>query len=352
MTDPFTTFKKPITGWARAIIFDFDLTLGDSSEAITDCINKALQGVGVEPRSAEEIRKLIGLPLRDIFQRYAPAHIDIAQRLFIERADQVMTATTVLYPGVAELLRRLTVHTDLRFAIVSTKNHNRLEQITEKFGLRDAFQALVGADDVSRPKPAPDPTLRALQQLGCSADEAVFIGDTLADAGSAVAAGVPFVGVTSGTTSEAQLVQAGAVCVYANVVEALEDLLQLQGSAAAEPLPQPYRFTSEEEVRKEVEITVYKSSGPGGQKKNKTESAVRIKHLPTGIIVVATESRSQRKNRELAWQRLIDRLQRLNQKPKKRLPVKVPKAVKEARLQEKRARGQKKQWRQRPSTDE
>ena len=55
---------------------------------------------------------------------------------------------------------------------------------------------------------------------------------------------------------------------------------------------------------KDLMVTYYKSSGPGGQKKNKTESAVRIKHLPTGIIVTACESRSQSDNRERARQRL------------------------------------------------
>ncbi|HEX9873086.1 MAG TPA: peptide chain release factor-like protein, partial [Deferrimonas sp.] len=59
---------------------------------------------------------------------------------------------------------------------------------------------------------------------------------------------------------------------------------------------------------KDLVVTYYKASGPGGQKKNKTESAVRIKHLPTGILVTATESRSQHENRERALERLRERL--------------------------------------------
>ena len=58
------------------------------------------------------------------------------------------------------------------------------------------------------------------------------------------------------------------------------------------------------EIKRECEITFFKSSGPGGQHKNKTETAVRIKHAPTGIIVTATESRSQLRNRQLAFERL------------------------------------------------
>jgi hypothetical protein len=48
----------------------------------------------------------------------------------------------------------------------------------------------------------------------------------------------------------------------------------------------------------------FRGSGPGGQKRNKTSSAVRVTHEPTGLAVVASESRSQAQNRERAFQRL------------------------------------------------
>jgi protein subunit release factor B len=99
-------------------------------------------------------------------------------------------------------------------------------------------------------------------------------------------------------------------------------------------------------LKGEVEITAFKSGGPGGQHKNKTASAVRIKHLPTGIIVVATESRSQIKNRELAWQRLIEKMAKRRQKRKPRLPTRPSKAAKEKRFEEKKRRSSKKQARQ------
>jgi protein subunit release factor B len=98
-------------------------------------------------------------------------------------------------------------------------------------------------------------------------------------------------------------------------------------------------------LKNEVEITAFKSSGPGGQHKNKTESAIRIKHLPTGIIVVATESRSQIKNRDLAWQRLIEKLARRRQKRKPRLPTKPSRAAREKRLEQKMRVSRKKQER-------
>jgi len=107
-----------------------------------------------------------------------------------------------------------------------------------------------------------------------------------------------------------------------------------------------------EDLIKEVEVTTMRSSGPGGQHVNKTESAVRIKHLPTGITVIARDSRSQLRNRELAWQRLIEKLEARRRKKKKRIPTQIPAPVHEKRLAEKTRRGQKKAERARPKEDE
>ncbi|KAK9073441.1 hypothetical protein SSX86_007765 [Deinandra increscens subsp. villosa] len=61
---------------------------------------------------------------------------------------------------------------------------------------------------------------------------------------------------------------------------------------------------SDEKLLSQCEMDTYKSSGPGGQHRNKRESAVRIKHIPTGIVAQASEDRSQHKNRASALTRL------------------------------------------------
>jgi protein subunit release factor A len=78
---------------------------------------------------------------------------------------------------------------------------------------------------------------------------------------------------------------------------------------------------------------------------NRTESAVRLVHEPSGAVVTAADTRSQLRNREIAFERLIERLKRLNYRPRKRVPTRVPRAAKTRRLASKRLRAERKRAR-------
>lgn len=96
-------------------------------------------------------------------------------------------------------------------------------------------------------------------------------------------------------------------------------------------------------IRKsDIEIEFYRSSGPGGQHKNKTATAVRIRHIPTGIVAQASERRSQHLNREMAMERLKRAIAKLYYKPKKRIPTKLSQSQKLKRLEEKKKIARKK----------
>jgi len=95
----------------------------------------------------------------------------------------------------------------------------------------------------------------------------------------------------------------------------------------------------------DLKIEFYRGSGPGGQHRNVTDSAVRIRHLPTGIVAQASENRSQVRNRETAMKRLAEALARRERRIKKRVPTKVPSGEKNKRLNEKKQRSRTKQLR-------
>lgn len=102
----------------------------------------------------------------------------------------------------------------------------------------------------------------------------------------------------------------------------------------------------------EIEIDFYRSSGPGGQHKNTTETAVRVRHIPTGIVVVATSERSQLRNKEAALGELQRRLAARRRKPKPRIPVRPSKAAKRRRVDAKRKLGETKTLRAKPREDD
>src|SRR5512143_3190434 len=102
----------------------------------------------------------------------------------------------------------------------------------------------------------------------------------------------------------------------------------------------------------DCDVETYRASGPGGQHRNKTESAVRMTHRPSGLVRVATEYRSQLRNRVLALERIWRALEARKRKPKPRLATRPSRAARDRRLEDKALAAAKKRARRRPVTDE
>lgn len=188
---------------ARAVFFDFDFTLADSSPGVVVCMNHALSRLGLPPASDEAIRRTIGLDLVTVLgmlagEEWKPRGREFL-RHFTSKADEVMVASTVFLPDAARVLE--TLHgAGYRLGVVSTKYRHRVEEALERDGLLGLVDVVVGSDDVPRPKPAPDGLIKAAGALGLPADECVFVGDSVVDAKAARAAKMEFVAVLTGTT--------------------------------------------------------------------------------------------------------------------------------------------------------
>lgn len=102
---------------------------------------------------------------------------------------------------------------------------------------------------------------------------------------------------------------------------------------------------SARELERECSAEAFHGHGPGGQGVNTADSAVRMTHLPTGIVVVSRESRSQFRNRQLCLQKIREELRRRSIRPVVRRATKPTKASDARRLQQKRARSEVKKLR-------
>jgi ribosome-associated protein len=106
-------------------------------------------------------------------------------------------------------------------------------------------------------------------------------------------------------------------------------------------MPPPYA-TDERSLLAVTEVEVFTGGGPGGQHRNKTQNAVRLHHRPSGVLVTATERRSLEANKKAAFERLVERLERLNFVAKPRKKTRPKKGAVERRLKDKKQAARKK----------
>jgi len=109
---------------------------------------------------------------------------------------------------------------------------------------------------------------------------------------------------------------------------------------------------SDEELLKECDVNTFRSGGKGGQHLNKTESAVRLTHMITGIVVTCQNGRSQYKNKRQCLTQLRKKLEKLNYQDPVRIPTKKPMKERERILENKKKHSIKKQLRQKPKMED
>jgi len=202
-----TNPPTPTTGPYRLLVFDWDGTLMDSIGTIVACMDATVAELGLPPLPEGAIRATIGLGLRETMDELYP---DGGDELFRRVVDAYrrrwlggFAAGQGLFPGARETLERL-ADEGYWLAVATGKGRMGLDYDFERTGVAGLFLATRTVSE-SPAKPSPAMVHEILDELGVRADEALVIGDTTHDLDMAAAAGIPAVGVTSGSSTGEQL---------------------------------------------------------------------------------------------------------------------------------------------------
>jgi pyrophosphatase PpaX len=174
----------------RAVLYDFDGTLADSTELIMRCYRHTMRThLGSVPPD-EVWLSGFGMTLESQIARFARSDAEAVEMLDTYRAFQAIHHDDLLrpFPGAAETVAELE-RRGFALAIVTSKHRRATLQGMHLCGIVPHFDVIVTPEDVTHPKPHPEPVLVALERLGVQPHEAVFVGDSPHDMAAGKAAG-------------------------------------------------------------------------------------------------------------------------------------------------------------------
>ncbi|MFP4200687.1 MAG: HAD-IA family hydrolase [Clostridia bacterium] len=167
-------------------LFDLDGTLVDSARRIRSTLRKTLQNcLGLSP-DEDEIAGHTGVSLADIMRSYEPKRVEELVEYY--RDYYASIGPTPPFPGIVDILRSLRER-DCRLAVVTTKGRESAEDHLREADLVDYFPVVITSNEVTHPKPSPEPVELALSLLRSSPRRAIMIGDARADILSGKSAG-------------------------------------------------------------------------------------------------------------------------------------------------------------------
>lgn len=209
----------------KYIVFDMDGTLLDSLTDLRNSLNYCFEKVGFPQRTFEEVRSFVGNGIRKLIERAVPQgtsdkKIDEIFAMFKEHYMVHCADYTAPYNDILKMLDALK-ESGYKMAIVSNKADDAVKVLNEQF-FGNYIDVAVGEMAGKKKKPAPDLVWLAMEQLGATQEDTVYVGDSEVDYETAVNSKLKCISVLWGFRDREFLEECGASCFAKEPMDVLE----------------------------------------------------------------------------------------------------------------------------------
>ena len=189
----------------RGLIFDFDGTLIDSYDAITESLNRVRASFSLPDYEPAAVKTMVGHGLEHLIEKaIGPDRIEEGVKLFRQSYSTLCEKKTTILPQVKETLEELD-RRGYRMAIATNKPSYFARDILKALEMEHLFSEVLGPNDVERPKPDPEMLEIIMMRIGLAPDEVAYVGDMLLDIEVGRRAGVAVYAIPTGSASREAL---------------------------------------------------------------------------------------------------------------------------------------------------
>ena len=183
----------------KAILFDLDGTLLDTTKGVIAAVQKTIKELGLQMPSEEILNKFVGPPMQLSFQNYFGMEEKEALKaanMFRNNYKEYSLFIADLYPGTLEVLSYLKKK-GYKLAVATNKSHDNALNILKHFQIANYCECMFGSDLQGKLRKS-DIIKKCLEYLKISNEEAVYIGDSIFDLEGSEKMGIDFIAVTYG----------------------------------------------------------------------------------------------------------------------------------------------------------
>lgn len=214
----------------KAAVFDFDLTLADSSKGIIICFKHTLSHFGYLVPDDETIYNTIGMTLEDAFDVLTGIKNNpdrsAMRKEYVKKADEEMVKNTIFYDGIIEGLKSLK-KAGIKVGICSTKYRYRIEDSFRRQAGCLPVDVIIGGEDVKNHKPDPSGLLSCIESLAIDKSDVLYVGDNIIDAMTAHNASVDFGAALTGSSTAEDFKSYPFVIVENSAAELIKNVYEM-----------------------------------------------------------------------------------------------------------------------------